>query len=462
MAMKTIFVCAILLSVPAANLSAQVAQGVTIGTGTNFSLGGATLSLPSHWANSGTFNAGAGTVVFNGPGDYQLITNADGETFQNLTIDKASSYVLLNGNVIVNGNLTMTKGDLNTNGHAITMGSGAFLSETAGNTVLGSGTITATAILIAPSGTNVCGLGVTLTSAANLGSTIVRRGHTKQIVAGDSSILRYYDIIPTNNTGLNATLIFHYDVSELNGLPDSSLCLYRSTDGGSSWQQKDGTVNIAAKTISLSGIDAFSRWTLARKQAVVTAPDAPALASPSNGAMGVSGTVAFRWHPAARASTYRLQISADTLFTSFVVHDSTLTDTVKQVNQLASGVTYYWRVNATNAGGTGAWSTMRNFTTIATSVDASDIAPTEFALLQNYPNPFNPSTIIRYELPRTAYVKISVYDMLGREVARLADAIQPAARYNIEWRPTGLCGGFYFCRIQASEFSAVRKMIFLK
>ncbi|MBN1541384.1 hypothetical protein JW992_04495 [candidate division KSB1 bacterium] len=240
------------------------AAGLSIGSGATFSLGGATLNLPDDWSNGGTFNAGTGTVVFNGASGDQTITNTNGETYGNLTINKASGDVILANPVTVNGTLTLSSGHLQLNGQVITLGTTALLSETAGATVMGSsGYLTTTRAINAPSAANIAGLGAILTSSADLGSTEIRRGHSAYSGDGNTGISRYYDIIPTNNSALNATLAFNYDESELNGCTETELLLFRSSDGGATWTQVGGAIDIDANQATLSGIDAFSRWTLA-------------------------------------------------------------------------------------------------------------------------------------------------------------------------------------------------------
>jgi len=113
----------------------------------------------------------------------------------------------------------------------------------------------------APIGLNVAGIGAVLTTATNLGNTEIRRGHTLQSgLNGGTSIKRYYDITPTTNTGLNATLVFKYDDSELNGKPEPSLKLFKSTNSGATWSYQIGSVNVSTNEITLSGIPSFSRW----------------------------------------------------------------------------------------------------------------------------------------------------------------------------------------------------------
>ncbi|HEY6435940.1 MAG TPA: T9SS type A sorting domain-containing protein, partial [Ignavibacteriaceae bacterium] len=74
---------------------------------------------------------------------------------------------------------------------------------------------------------------------------------------------RYYDIEPSNNSGLNATFRFYYDESELNGIPEANLRLFKSPDGSdNSWSAEYGTVNSAANYVENGGVNDFSYWTL--------------------------------------------------------------------------------------------------------------------------------------------------------------------------------------------------------
>jgi hypothetical protein len=96
------------------------------------------------------------------------------------------------------------------------------------------------------------------------------------------------------------------------------------------------------------------------------------------------------------------------------------------------------------------------------SVTPQALMPTVFALHQNYPNPFNPATEIKYDLPEDVHVSLKVYNVLGAEVATLVDADQKANFYTVNWDASELASGVYFCTMKAGDFSAVRKMVFLK
>jgi photosystem II stability/assembly factor-like uncharacterized protein len=90
--------------------------------------------------------------------------------------------------------------------------------------------------------------------------------------------------------------------------------------------------------------------------------------------------------------------------------------------------------------------------------------PSEYALGQNYPNPFNPVTIIEYSVPENnVNVKITVFDLLGREIETLVDEVKRAGNYKISFDGSKLASGMYFYRMEAgSDFSEVKKMILVK
>jgi hypothetical protein len=88
--------------------------------------------------------------------------------------------------------------------------------------------------------------------------------------------------------------------------------------------------------------------------------------------------------------------------------------------------------------------------------------PSAFALRQNYPNPFNPTTSIDYDLPASSYVRLAVFDMLGREVIRLQDGDQHAGSYTATFDAASLPSGVYFCRLTAGERIATQKMLLMK
>jgi hypothetical protein len=79
--------------------------------------------------------------------------------------------------------------------------------------------------------------------------------------------------------------------------------------------------------------------------------------------------------------------------------------------------------------------------------------PTQFRLFQNFPNPFNPTTAIAYEIAEDARVTLSVYNILGQEVAKIFDSQRSAGYYEISWNGSSLASGTYFYQMQILERS---------
>jgi hypothetical protein len=94
-------------------------------------------------------------------------------------------------------------------------------------------------------------------------------------------------------------------------------------------------------------------------------PSAPTLSSPSNGATGLSTSPTLNWNASTGATSYQLQVSTNSSFTTTVMNQSGITGTSYAVSGLSYSTTYYWRVNATNAGGTSTYSTTWSLTTAA-------------------------------------------------------------------------------------------------
>lgn len=88
--------------------------------------------------------------------------------------------------------------------------------------------------------------------------------------------------------------------------------------------------------------------------------------------------------------------------------------------------------------------------------------PSGFKLLQNYPNPFNPTTVISYEMPVSGYVRLTIYDILGREIKILVNGYQKAGYYDVRFNAGNLASGVYFYRILAYDFAVTKKMVLLK
>lgn len=91
-----------------------------------------------------------------------------------------------------------------------------------------------------------------------------------------------------------------------------------------------------------------------------------------------------------------------------------------------------------------------------------DEMPEKFALEQNYPNPFNPTTVIQYSVADVSNVQLQVFDILGRKVATLVNEVQAPGAYTVNFNARNLSSGTYFYRIEAGDFSSIKKMMLIK
>ena len=88
--------------------------------------------------------------------------------------------------------------------------------------------------------------------------------------------------------------------------------------------------------------------------------------------------------------------------------------------------------------------------------------PGKYVLYQNYPNPFNPSTTIRFDIPKSGFTSLIVYDILGREVAVLGNEFLKAGSYETEWFAGDYNSGVYFYKLIAEDYIDVKKMVLMK
>ena len=99
---------------------------------------------------------------------------------------------------------------------------------------------------------------------------------------------------------------------------------------------------------------------------------------------------------------------------------------------------------------------------ITSSEQISTELPDRFELYQNYPNPFNPSTTIRYTLPKSSFVSLRIYDVLGREVKTLFSGYRNAGNYSDVFDASNFSSGVYFYKISAGEFTETKSMVLIK
>jgi len=94
--------------------------------------------------------------------------------------------------------------------------------------------------------------------------------------------------------------------------------------------------------------------------------------------------------------------------------------------------------------------------------DNSGYNPSTFMFSENYPNPFNPVTTFEFSIPHSSEVRLTIYDILGKEVTTLISQSLNAGRYRTQWNASSLSSGIYFCRIQAGSFIESKKLVLVR
>jgi len=140
-------------------------------------------------------------------------------------------------------------------------------------------------------------------------------------------------------------------------------------------------------------------------------------------------------------------------------------DTLCAVDSLLPGRTYFWKVLASNISRDSLWSseTFGFFIRHVTSIDdRQPQPPSDFALFQNYPNPFNPETTIRYQLPESVEIDLSIYNYLGEMITGLTAGRQAAGIHEVRWNAAESASGIYYCHLKAGKYNNTIKLMLIK
>ncbi len=122
---------------------------------------------------------------------------------------------------------------------------------------------------------------------------------------------------------------------------------------------------------------------------------------------------------------------------------------------------YGLKVNGTQAWAVG-WQIWKSDDMVVGIKDMGGNLPTDFQLSQNYPNPFNPSTKIRYSIPKSGNVTLTIYNILGQQVATLVNEYQSVGNYEYSFTAENLASGTYIYRLIAGNYVSTKKMVYVK
>ena len=94
--------------------------------------------------------------------------------------------------------------------------------------------------------------------------------------------------------------------------------------------------------------------------------------------------------------------------------------------------------------------------------DNHPMLPNQFVVYQNYPNPFNPTATIRFQVPETSEIRLTVYDLMGREAKELVNSRVDRGEHEVVWNASEFPSGIYFCRLESGDVSQTQKLLLLK
>lgn len=211
-------------------------------------------------------------------------------TIKKILLHKPSTQLNLLSPVTINERLQLVNGRLDLNGQMLTLFAGATVDgENEDNHILGptGGTVQTTVLLNVPGGSNPGNLGAVISSSQNLGLVTVKRSHAT--TAGEARVQRFYEIIPENNTGLNATIRLHYLDAELNNVSEPALSLYTRSNSSQGWSllgysARDGVANY----VEMSGLPSLQQFSLAAGGAPLPLVWGPVSAACQQNEMAVS------------------------------------------------------------------------------------------------------------------------------------------------------------------------------
>lgn len=426
-------------------------QGIVIQSGGNLVLNStANLVLNNTGiTNDGSFTAGSSTVTFTGNTATvnSFIAGTAATDFYNLTVNKSSNGILLSRNIGVSNNLTLTSGTLYLNTKILDLGaSGAIVGEDENNRITGfsGGYVQSTQTLNAPSAANPGNMGLEITSAANLGSTVVRRGH---IIQAGGSIERYYEVIPTNNSGLDATIKFTYLDNELNGNDESILMVYTSTNSGVYWTFRGmNTSDMTSNYVTKSGLDRLDQITLAQLGAVLP------LQLLDFNAKAVNRETVLNWTFAYESNVDRFEVERSADGVNFTMINAVksqgkvgTTNSYESIDKSPLNGINYYRLKVKDVSG--------NFIYSKTVMVKLNFASVQG--LSVYPNPAREVITVVLSSDKNEKYRMDLYNENGGTIStRYVNVV--AGQNNIPWDISVLPAGIYNIRVVGSNSRVIK------
>jgi len=232
-------------------------------------------------------------------------------------------------------------------------------------------------------------------------------------------------------------------------------------------------VDVNANTVTLTGIDSFSRWTLG-----ATGDQSLPVELTDFGVEYRSGGVLLSWTTESESENLGFiiqrkaaigangnspewsEIASYTNNQSLTGQGNTsqATDYFYTDVQVQLGATYQYRLGDVDYSGNITW-----HEPVEITIPVEDVkVPLEFGLKKAFPNPFNPSVMLNYNLGDADQITLKVYNIRGHLIETLVDAYQPGGAYSIIWQPRNLGAGMYIVRLQSGNQTNLQKVVFVK
>ncbi len=326
-------------------------------------------------------------------------------------------------------------------------GSGYTIAPASGGVIYGVTTNLDNGSLITINPTSGTGTNVGPSTYTSLAGITIRPSNRQIFAAfsGTSSTA----IVRVNSNGGDAHLLFNVTVGNIRALAfDLNDDLYAATTSGALY--KINLTTGAPTSVGSTGINFLYGLAINPVNGQLWG------VSPLSGVYKINKTTGTSTLVGATGLSFVPSISFD------------ITGKLYAVSGSGSTISDLARIDTSNGTGSVVGSTGFHVNAIAVSLTPIGIKPISskipdnFALYQNYPNPFNPSTTIEFDVAHKGLVKISVYDILGKEVKSIVNENLEPGKYSYNFNADNFASGIYFYRITVNEFTAVKKMLLIK
>ncbi|MGD9487685.1 MAG: FlgD immunoglobulin-like domain containing protein [Calditrichaceae bacterium] len=453
-------------------------QGGTFTPSTSTTFNGSDFQI----SGSGAVATGSGHITFGGESS-QTITDASSASlgFNSVTINKSGNDVTLNNPVSIYGSLTLTLGDIITDGtNIITFETAATASAGSNNSHINGPAKKKTASVAEfafPIGNGTKWRRIAVTPASSTAETYQAQFYNTnpQVAIGStlganvsvvSSVL-YWNLTRTGSVNAKVRL-FWEDASDGVQAPGSLIVVRWD---GSQWvsggySSNDGDAN-SGSVLSSTTFANFGNFTLGSEPADNSLP----VELSSFEAVSAFNQVVLSWKTQSELenlgfNVYRARGAEPDNWTqlneALIPGQGTYTHATDYEyvdRSVAAGETYLYKLESVSVSG---------LRVDERTIEVAVPVPDQYALFKNYPNPFNPTTNIRFQLPDAQNVKLAVYDIRGSLVKTVVNnQAFPAGEHTVTWDATDnngsrVASGMYIYRFEAGKFSKIDKMILLK